>query len=97
MSKVDYVISHLRNVTGRRFSHKSKGTSQLIEYWLLRGHSVDDFVQVIDYKTMQWKNSENMREWLKPSTLFSKHNFKRYLKEAEDSSHKQISKENGTV
>lgn len=51
---------------------------------LKSGTSVADLKLVIDHKIAQWGDSEKMRAFIRPKTLFGPENFPGYLSEAHD-------------
>lgn len=82
-SKVDFVpykkiIDYLNEKTGKRFSHKSKANRKLIKARFNEGYTLDDFINVIDTKTNEWKDVDKMKGYLQPTTLFG-NKFDKYL------------------
>ena len=75
------IIEYLNHRTGKKYSVKTKKTTQLIHRLLDNGFTVDDFKKVIDIKTQQWLNNEKMNQYLRPRTLFSE-KFEDYLNES---------------
>jgi uncharacterized phage protein (TIGR02220 family) len=73
------VITHLNEVAGTRFSHKSKATQRLISARLREHHSEDDLLAVIDRKCADWIADAKMRAYLRPETLFNATKFESYL------------------
>lgn len=49
----------------------------------LREYSLMDLIDVIDYKYNEWFNNEDMRQYLRPETLFNTEHFDTYLADAE--------------
>ncbi|EPI5815475.1 conserved phage C-terminal domain-containing protein [Enterococcus hirae] len=76
------IIDHLNQVTGSRFSSKSSDTQKHIKARWNEGNTLEDFISVIDIKNSQWKDNDDMRKYLRPSTLFSAKNFENYKGEA---------------
>ncbi|EMF0194713.1 conserved phage C-terminal domain-containing protein [Enterococcus hirae] len=76
------IIDHLNQVTGSRFSSKSSDTQKHIKARWNEGNMLEDFISVIDIKNNQWKDNDDMRKYLRPSTLFSAKNFENYKGEA---------------
>lgn len=76
------IIDYLNNKTGKSFKANSKATQRIINGRLSEGHSLEDFKAVIDVKSKQWLNDQQMSSYLRPSTLFSPMNFENYLNEA---------------
>ena len=82
-SRVDFVpykeiIDYLNSKTGKRFSHKSNANQKLIKARINEGYTKDDFFNVIDTKTNEWINVEDMKQYLQPTTLFG-NKFDKYL------------------
>lgn len=74
------VITHFNLVTGSKYRIKSTSPAvQLIITRLKEGYEPQDFITVIDKKTMEWKNDQQMRRYLRPNTLFSNKHFEEYL------------------
>ncbi|MBF7022516.1 conserved phage C-terminal domain-containing protein [Staphylococcus kloosii] len=82
-SRVDFIpykeiIDYLNSKTGKRFSHKSNANQKLIKARINEGYTKDDFFNVIDTKTTEWINVEDMKQYLQPTTLFG-NKFDKYL------------------
>ncbi|WP_145454890.1 conserved phage C-terminal domain-containing protein [Staphylococcus pettenkoferi] len=82
-SRVDFIpykkiIDHLNKKTGKRFSHKSKANRKLIKARFNEGYTLNDFINVIDTKTNEWKDVDKMKGYLQPTTLFG-NKFDKYL------------------
>ncbi|MCD8821218.1 conserved phage C-terminal domain-containing protein [Staphylococcus gallinarum] len=82
-SRVDFIpykeiIDYLNSKTGKRYSHKSKANQKLIKARMNEGYTKDDFIRVIDTKTNEWINIEDMKSYLQPTTLFG-NKFDKYL------------------
>ncbi len=75
------IILYLNQKAGKRFKPTSKTNYKPILEQLNKGYEVSDFKEVIDLKVIQWLHVPSMKPYLKPSTLFAKHNFQNYLKE----------------
>lgn len=72
------IIDYLNEKTGKRFSHKSKANQRLIKARFNEGYILDDFINVIDTKTNEWKDVDKMKGYLQPTTLFG-NKFDKYL------------------
>lgn len=77
-SNIPYVeiIEYLNQKTGKRFRHDTKKTRSLIRARWNEGFRLDDFKQVIDICTAEWKgktfsNGQPGDNYLQPSTLFN--------------------------
>jgi len=80
---VNIIIKRLNERANRKFVITGKGHSELIERALAAGHTCEDLIKIIEFKFNQWANAPSMRYYLKPSTLFAKHNLRRYKEESE--------------
>ena len=76
------IVDYLNQKTQSNFKPKTEETRKSIRARLKEGYTVDDFKRVIDSKSSDWADSERMREYLRPSTLFRPANFEAYLNEA---------------
>lgn len=82
-SRVDFIpykkiVDYLNSKTGKRFSYKSKANRKLIKARFNEGYTLDDFINVIDTKTKEWKDVDKMKGYLQPTTLFG-NKFDKYL------------------
>lgn len=75
------IIDYLNKKTGIKFNHKAQKNRSVIKARLNEGYTIDDFKKVIDNKTKQWLNNPKMKDYLRPSTLFSG-KFENYLHES---------------
>ncbi len=66
---VSEVILYLNQVAGTRFTAGSPATQKHINARLKEGYTLEDFKQVIDTKTSEWKGTE-FAKFLRPVTLF---------------------------
>jgi len=64
------IILYLNKKTGSRCRVNTKKYHQYIKARLKEGYNLNDFYDVIDNKTEQWKGSE-LEHYLRPETLFS--------------------------
>lgn len=74
------VISYLNERTNKKFKASSDKSKRHIQARYNEGFTLDDFKQVIDNKTNEWLNSEQMNRYLRPETLFGT-KFESYLNE----------------
>lgn len=81
-SDIKTIVDYLNEKTQSNFKAKTEETRKSIRARLKEGYTVDDFKRVIDSKSSDWADSERMREYLRPSTLFRPANFEAYLNEA---------------
>lgn len=72
-------IAHLNEVTGRRYQADNKTNAELIAELMRRGYQLEDIISVIDRKAAEWGDSDKMRPYLRPSTLFNPERFDEYL------------------
>ena len=77
---INSVIEYLNIKTGKRFNSKSKD-SLLIKQLLKDNYTIEDFKIVIDKKVNEWNDNDEMKKFLRPSTLFGT-KFDRYLNES---------------
>lgn len=67
---IEQVISYLNNVTGSKYTSKSKATTSLIRARINEGRTLEDFVAVINKKSGDWLEEPKMAQYLRPQTLF---------------------------
>lgn len=53
------IVDYFNQVTGRKAEYQTKGALKYILHWLNEGRKVEDFKIVIDYKTKEFKGTEN--------------------------------------
>ncbi len=78
------IINYLNQKANKEFRVSNKATKRLINARLSEGYTLDDFKTVIDRKARQWLTEPEMKQYLRPSTLFSPTNFENYLNETTD-------------
>ena len=71
------IITYLNKQTGSNYKFSSKKTNDLINARLREGFTEQDFYEVIDKKTIEWKGTD-FEKFLRPETLFS-NKFESYL------------------
>ena len=71
------IIDYLNKKTGSNYKFSSKKTNDLINTRLKEGFTEQDFYEVIDKKTIEWKGTD-FEKFLRPETLFS-NKFESYL------------------
>lgn len=76
------VLEYLKQVTGTNF-RPIKSNLTLISTLFKSGYTQEEIIEVIQLKTVQWKNNPVMAPYLRPSTLFKLSNFDNYINEAE--------------
>ena len=79
-SKIPYkeIVQYLNNRTGSKYKSTTKKTQKLIKARWNEGFRLEDFKEVIDKKTVEWLNDDEMSKYLRPPTLFS-NKFESYL------------------
>ena len=77
------IIEYLNEQAGRRYSHKANKNKDLIKARWNEGFRLDDFKQVIDKKTTEWKDDSRMDKYLRPVTLFG-NKFDEYLNQQKE-------------
>lgn len=78
---IKQIIDHLNAVIGAKYTTHNKATNKMIKARLQEGHTVDDFITVIDKKYAQWGKDPKMSPYLRPETLFCASHFESYLNE----------------
>lgn len=74
------ILDYLKQVTGTQF-RPIKSNLTLISALFKNGYKQEEIVEVIQLKTVEWKNNPVMAKYLRPSTLFNQLNFDNYLNE----------------
>ena len=72
------IIAYLNMQTGSSFKTTAKAHSTVIKARLAEGYTIDDLKAVIDSKAKEWLDSD-MKQYLRPSTLFGASKFDGYL------------------
>lgn len=75
------IVDYLNKRTNAKWKPTTAKTKELIKARFNEGFTVDDFKKVIDIKVAEWGDSEKMRGYLRPVTLFS-NKFESYLQQA---------------
>ena len=78
----DKFISWFNEITGRNFSSKAL-FKKYINARLNEGFTKEDIAKVVTFKASKWKDTE-MKEYLRPNTLFALSHFDNYLQEAKE-------------
>lgn len=74
------IIEYLNKKANKAFKHTAAANQKLIKSRWNEGYTLDDFKHVIDTKTIEWINNQDMKKYLQPSTLFG-NKFDKYLNE----------------
>lgn len=71
--KIPYkeIIGYLNKSVGRNYRHKTKKYRKCIRARWKEGMRLPDFKKVVDIKVKEWSNSEKMKKYLRPQTLFN--------------------------
>ena len=83
-------IGLLNELADRRFKFQTKGNLKLIQIAIEKGYSEVDLNSIIEHKVEQWGTTEAMKPYLKPSTLFSLSNLRRYHNAAQQNNDQVI-------
>jgi uncharacterized phage protein (TIGR02220 family) len=67
---VRVIVGHLNSRSGKAFLTSTKKTRSLIKSRFKEGHTVDDFIKVIDIKVSEWEHDRTMAKYIRPNTLF---------------------------
>lgn len=77
------IIEHLNKLTGKQFRN-SKASLKHLNARLRDGATPEDCRLVIEHKVAEWLHSDEMRQYLRPVTLFRSEKFDGYLMAARD-------------
>ena len=72
------VVEYLNQVRGTQYNPLNKSTIAKINGWVKEGHSLEDFITVVDKKVAEWGTDPKMMGYLRPETLFGS-KFEGYL------------------
>lgn len=75
------IIDYFNERCGTRYTYRNQAVNRMIHARLSEGFTIDDFRTVIDTKASKWGNDPKMRDYLRPTTLFSPTHFEAYLNE----------------
>ena len=75
------VITRLNELNNTKYSTKSEGNIKFIKGRLEEGYTEEDLLLVVEKMSYLWNqpNDKDMRQYLRPSTLFRPTNFENYL------------------
>lgn len=75
------VITRLNELNNTKYSTTSEGNIKFIKGRLEEGYTEDDLLLVVDKMSYLWNqpSEKDMRQYLRPSTLFRPTNFENYL------------------
>ncbi len=74
------ILDYLNSVTQSKFRPIKSNLSK-ISALFKAGFTKEEMMEVIQLKTVQWKNNPVMAGYLRPKTLFSQSNFENYVNE----------------
>ena len=98
MDLVFQVVTYLNEKTEQAFQSGGEKTKSLI---LARHHAdkwtIEDFKTVIDHKNNEWGKKDNLRQYLRPSTLFAAGHAEEYLQAAKLWKKKPVATSPGVV
>ena len=66
----DKIIGHLNMRIGTNYSSSARTTVKHIHARWMEGFRLEDFITVIDKKTVEWIQDPKMNKYLRPETLF---------------------------
>lgn len=72
------VIQHLNDKTGSKF-RATKTNTKFIDARIAEGATPTDLIAVINRKCLEWLDNPEMRQYLRPSTLFNAEKFNTYV------------------
>ncbi|MEJ8591503.1 conserved phage C-terminal domain-containing protein [Riemerella anatipestifer] len=72
------LLKKFNEITGRRF-RETKANLQGISARLKDGYTEQEILEVIQVKTLEWKNNPTMSVHLNPITVFRPSNFDKYI------------------
>lgn len=75
-------IDYLNDLADTKFSYSDPTTDRPLAAIYNQGYSINEVRLVVANRVLKWKDDEEKRKDLEPSTLFEKNNFKIYLAEA---------------
>jgi len=75
------IIEHLNMITGFHYRSTNPETRKLIRARLAEKYTIEDFKKVHIEKARQWLKKDDMRKYLRPSTLYRASRFEGYLQE----------------
>lgn len=73
------MIEYFNLITGRRFRLNNKTYLKAIENRFKDGYTEEQMREVIQVKTLEWKNNPTMSVHLNPETIFRPSNFEKYV------------------
>jgi len=80
--EIEEIIDYLNSLAGSSYRPTTRETARLISGRLSEGYNVEDCKAVIRHRWEKWQGDPQMREYIRPSTLFRPAKFESYLQEA---------------
>lgn len=74
-------IEFLNTLLGSKFRTNALESVRLLTKLYRKGYSLEDAKAVIEFKVKEWRNVPEMKNYLRPRTLFDLANFNRYHSE----------------
>lgn len=78
MTRETEILSYLNELAGKRFKPIKSNLSPIIAR-LKDGYTVQELKEIVQVKTLEWKNNEVMNAHLCPTTLFRPSNTDKYI------------------
>ncbi|MBT3042220.1 MAG: conserved phage C-terminal domain-containing protein [Candidatus Thiodiazotropha sp. (ex Codakia orbicularis)] len=78
--KPDEVIEYLNHQSGKNFK-PIETNLKLVRARIRDGYSVDELKAVVDRKIQEWGDDPQMRQYIRPSTIFGSEKFSQYVGE----------------
>lgn len=94
-SHVSEIISYLNKKTNSKFKHDTPNTVKSIKARFNQGYTLEDFISVINIKTIEWLGTD-MEKFLRPETLFGT-KFESYLNQKVSKTSKSHPDKKGSV
>lgn len=82
--KVDEVLNHFVEVTGKRIDTKNEVNRKFVRGRLKEKIPIEDLKKIIELKNFKWKDDVKMREYIRIETLFNPTKCNSYLIEVKD-------------
>ncbi len=73
------IVAYLNTKAGTAFSEQGKATRRMLKARWDEGYKLEDFQAVIDDRVGAWLNDGDMRQYLRPATLFNATKFESYI------------------
>ncbi|MFY9379406.1 MAG: conserved phage C-terminal domain-containing protein [Acutalibacteraceae bacterium] len=77
---IENILSYLNKKTGSNYQTRNQTVKKLIEKHIKAGYTEEDFLTVIEKKSLEWGKDEKMKKFIRPVTLFG-NKFEQYLEE----------------